>query len=241
MSSETAAPVPRPWGYRATLIWLLLTAGVSVVVSTAVLSYFSRASLERSADPLTNGPLLAQITLVSTIVQVAMTALAARLAGWRATEYLGWAVPGAGIALVATAITAVFVLGYDALTYFLHRDVVTSFQTEAYRSAQTAGKVPQLWLSFVILAPLGEELLFRGFLFRGWVQTSRDVVPGIAFISALWAVIHVQYDWFGMLQIFLIGLILGWARWRSGSTLLTFLLHGLINAWAMIETVAALG
>ncbi len=28
-------------------------------------------------------------------------------------------------------------------------------------------------------------------------------------ISALFAAIHVQYDWFGILQVFLIGLLLG--------------------------------
>jgi hypothetical protein len=30
-------------------------------------------------------------------------------------------------------------------------------------------------------------------------------------------------------------------RWRSGSTLLTFVLHGAMNAWATIETTLALG
>ena len=56
-------------------------------------------------------------------------------------------------------------------------------------------------------------------------------------ISALWAVIHTQYDWYGIFQIFLIGLLLGWVRWRSGSTLLTIVLHALINAWATLQTI----
>jgi membrane protease YdiL (CAAX protease family) len=36
-----------------------------------------------------------------------------------------------------------------------------------------------------------------------------------------------------------IGLVLGWLRWRSGSTLLTILCHSLINLGATIETVIA--
>ena len=40
-----------------------------------------------------------------------------------------------------------------------------------------------------------------------------------------------------MLQVFVFGLLLGWMRWRSGSTLLTMLLHGLINLEATFETV----
>jgi membrane protease YdiL (CAAX protease family) len=39
-----------------------------------------------------------------------------------------------------------------------------------------------------------------------------------------------------MAQIFLFGLLLGFMRWASGSTLLTILLHALINLEGMIET-----
>jgi hypothetical protein len=53
----------------------------------------------------------------------------------------------------------------------------------------------------------------------------------------LWAALHVQYDWTGILQIFIIGLFLGWMRWRSGSTLLTLLLHALFNLEGTLETV----
>jgi len=56
-------------------------------------------------------------------------------------------------------------------------------------------------------------------------------------ISLAWAALHIQYDWAGMLQIFVVGLFLGWIRWRSGSTLLTFLLHVLFNLEATAETV----
>ncbi len=59
-------------------------------------------------------------------------------------------------------------------------------------------------------------------------------------ISALLAVIHVQYDWFGILQVFLTGLLFGWVRWRSGSTRSRFVLHGLMNAWATVETIIKL-
>jgi hypothetical protein len=89
----------------------------------------------------------------------------------------------------------------------------------------------------IIIAPAGEELLFRGFLFRGFVRSERSAWPGIVAISLLWAALHVQYDFAGMLQIFVVGLFLGWVRWRSGSTLLTFLLHALFNLEGTVETV----
>jgi membrane protease YdiL (CAAX protease family) len=94
-----------------------------------------------------------------------------------------------------------------------------------------------LLIGAVIVAPAGEEIMFRGFLFRGWVRSDRAAWPAIVVISVLWAALHVQYDWSGILQIFVIGLFLGWMRWRSGSTLLTLLLHGLFNVEGSLETV----
>ena len=38
-----------------------------------------------------------------------------------------------------------------------------------------------------------------------------------------------EYNWFGLLQVFIIGLLLSWIRWRSGSTLLTMVLHAIAN------------
>jgi len=74
-------------------------------------------------------------------------------------------------------------------------------------------------------------------LFRGWARSPLTVWPAIVVISALWAGLHVQYDWTGVVQIFVVGLFLGWMRWRSGSTLLTFLLHALFNLEGTLETL----
>ncbi len=45
-------------------------------------------------------------------------------------------------ALIAIAIMIVFLLGYDALTYLIGRDVVTPFQVDTYRSARDGGTLP---------------------------------------------------------------------------------------------------
>jgi membrane protease YdiL (CAAX protease family) len=82
--------------------------------------------------------------------------------------------------------------------------------------------------------------LFRGFLFRGWLQQPRDAWAVIIITSLLWAFIHVQYDWYVIAQIFIFGLLLGWMRWATGSTTLTILLHALINTEGMLETLVDL-
>jgi len=87
------------------------------------------------------------------------------------------------------------------------------------------------------VAPAGEEIMFRGFLFRGWARSERSAWPAIVAISVLWAALHLQYDWTGMLQILVIGLVLGWMRLRSGSVVLTFVLHALFNLEGTLETM----
>jgi hypothetical protein len=57
-------------------------------------------------------------------------------------------------------------------------------------------------------------------------------------LTLLWSAMHMQYDWFGISQVFLTGLVLAWLRWLSGSTALTIVLHMLVNLEATIETVA---
>jgi membrane protease YdiL (CAAX protease family) len=91
------------------------------------------------------------------------------------------------------------------------------------------------FLAVTVVAPITEEIAFRGFLFRGLSSTWLGVAGTMVLTSVAWAAMHVQYDWVTLGQIFLIGLLLGWLRWASGSTLLTILLHMLANLAATIQ------
>ncbi len=90
--------------------------------------------------------------------------------------------------------------------------MVTAFQLQSYTTAATEGWLPAMAVAAIVIAPAGEEMLFRGFLFRGWARPERFAWVAIVAISVVWAGLHVQYDWTGMLQIFVIGLFLGWIR-----------------------------
>jgi hypothetical protein len=125
---------------------------------------------------------------------------------------------------------------FDVLLYATGHDLVPPFQVEAYQSAKDAGWLLGLMLAIVVVAPVGEELAFRGFLYRGLARPGWEI-QAIVIIALLWALLHIQYDWFGMAQVFAAGLMLGWFRWASGSTTLTIMMHVLINAEAMLETL----
>ena len=87
--------------------------------------------------------------------------------------------------------------------------MVTPFQLQSYTTAASQGWLAAMWIAAVIMAPAGEEVIFRGFLFRGWARSDRSTWPAIVVISLLWAALHVQYDWAGIAQIFVVGLYLG--------------------------------
>lgn len=90
--------------------------------------------------------------------------------------------------------------------------------------------LPLLCLSVIIVAPITEELFFRGFLHRGWAPSWLGVSGTIVVLtSALWTTLHQQYNWLGILSILFMGLLFGWVRERSGTTTLTILLHALNN------------
>ena len=80
------------------------------------------------------------------------------------------------------------------------------------------------------------DFLRVGDLVRGQ-REHRLGVPGAIFLSSLaWTSLHLQYDWFFFGEVFCIGLLLGYFRYRTGSTWLTIVLHGLNNTAATIQT-----
>lgn len=220
-----------------TIAWTVATVIAVAIASVVAIAFWFPDAIVDSPEFVKDARAFGVLFMVTVVAEVAVLIAAARLAGWHATDYLGLVRPDRREALLAFASVGTLVLALDALTYLLGKDVVTPFQIELYKNAAASNSLPLMWATLVVAAPVGEEILFRGFLYRGWAQTSRSVVPAIVVISAFWAIIHTQYDWFGIFQVFLIGLLLGWVRWRSGSTLLTIALHGLLNAWATLQTL----
>jgi membrane protease YdiL (CAAX protease family) len=87
------------------------------------------------------------------------------------------------------------------------------------------------WVTVAMAIPVIEEILFRGLLF-GAFQKWWGVTGAIPASAFLFACIHLQL--FGFLQLFFVGLILGWARSKSGSLGLPVLIHALNNSLATV-------
>jgi len=86
----------------------------------------------------------------------------------------------------------------------------------------------------IVLAPLAEELVFRGLLF-GRLEDAIGVVAAVLITAALFSVMHLQYRHTQLVLVFLDGLVFGVARASTGSVLLTALLHAVGNALAVYQ------
>jgi len=90
------------------------------------------------------------------------------------------------------------------------------------------------FLMVVIGAPIVEEFLFRGFLFSQLKTTKLGIHGSIILTSLIWTSIHLQYDLFLLIPIFLLGLFLGYLMHKYNSLYLVIIVHAVHNLQATL-------
>lgn len=88
-----------------------------------------------------------------------------------------------------------------------------------------------VFIAIAVLAPLAEELLFRGFIFRGMRQ-KLPFWPAALIVSLLFALAHGQVN--VGLDVFALSIVLCWLREKTGSLWPGIILHASKNALALI-------
>lgn len=217
-----------PERYRGPSVLLLL---VLVLVVASVLT----APFGSDATALLLGE--GELTLGGAIVLLAATQVALLLVSWlfvlRPGALIGWpswAGPDPGGALRAG-------LGWGLVAWLgatvASAGVVVILEELGLaiepQAAEQALEVVDPWLAvltIVILAPIAEELFFRGVVFNAWL---REGGPKLAYLgsAALFAVIHVSLV--AVVPIFLLGLALAWVYRRTGNLLAPIAMHAVVN------------
>jgi membrane protease YdiL (CAAX protease family) len=152
---------------------------------------------------------------------IAVLWIAVRMAGRQLSEYLALNWPRRNDLVEALIVVAILWM----------LEIATSTGVEPVNFYEAFGGIAGLFLflvSLTIAAPIMEEFLCRGFMFRGWSQSFLGPTGSIVLISAVWAASH-QTSWWGRFWIFVSGLALGYLRWRSHSTWLAVICHSAIN------------
>jgi membrane protease YdiL (CAAX protease family) len=245
----TIAPArhePRTLGFWLTAMWGLLIIVAFFVGQLTPIGYF----LLRHDGPLNSLALFqaALIQIASSSLTVSLSAImgvpgvlipayfAIRYTRIPFVEYMGlrwtnWKNFAFGIVGMV-----VILGGWELISQATGREETSSsFMVDLLRTAQGDGTVWLLVIAFCVAAPISEELLARGFLYRGWSDSPLRVPGGIILSSLVWTGLHLQYDWYALLNVLSLGLWFGYLRYRTNSTYLTMVLHGLNNLAATVQ------
>lgn len=69
----------------------------------------------------------------------------------------------------------------------------------------------------VLIGPIMEEVVFRGFIFTTVVKTRLGFIGAAVITSALWTMLHYHYKWQLLIVLFIFGCGLAFVVWRTGS------------------------
>ena len=157
-------------------------------------------------------------------------------AGWKGAR-------GQTLRLVPPQTDWLTALGYGVLLIVLIGPIEILFYRLADIPLFTDGRwileglrSPYWWaviLAAVVLAPLWEEVTFRGFLLSALAKTRLGFWPAALLSSGLWTVLHMGYSWPGLASVFLAGMGLSWVMLRTGSMRAVVVAHAVINAFSL--------
>lgn len=232
-------PQPRTW---PAILWTI--AGAAALLLSQVLGLLAFLGWQRLNHPhtpllvqslLKSGAAISIITFVSSLVLLLAFLGFTRVRTHAVRLYLGLRLPSLrdlGIWIAAMAAILV-VTGFAASKFEDPRAL--DFMRGMFTSAQQDHLLWLLAITVTVIAPIGEEITFRGFLFKT-IELRFGVIAAIVTTALGWAALHIQYGFASIASIFVIGLLLGAARHYSRSLILTMILHAIWNGMALASS-----
>jgi membrane protease YdiL (CAAX protease family) len=236
-----------PWGWLDLLIFVGITFLGTFLISVVLVAVFasfgiSPATLQKSANEKSLFLIINQTILSLGLLSYLATHLRAhyrapfwRTIGWRPIEtgriprrivYLSLILGGFSLSLLIQLASA-------ALQNKTKMPIETFFQDR--RSALL------LMLMGVLLAPLVEETIFRGYIYPV-VARSFGIRAGIVITGTMFGLLHAPQLWGGWGQIallILVGIVFTAARAVSRTVLASYLLHVSYNSFLFIAFLVA--
>ncbi len=237
-----ADSAPRVWKFWGTMLWglLIFVAMFAGQIGSAVFLVawrgepISMASLQLVGRDPHAIALSVLAGLPATLVAVW---LAIRVKGGSFIDYLALRRPSWKQLLLGAVGLVLIVVIWETMSRALGREATPGIMTELLKSGRDKGAAIALVLAFSVAAPVSEEVLARGFLYRGWSESFLRVPGAIILSSLVWTAVHLQYDLYFLAEVFSIGLWFGYMRYRGQSLWLTIALHALNNLTAVLLTM----
>ena len=152
-------------------------------------------------------------------------------------QSLGWRMPRIGDAVTSLAFGPVLAIGLGLLgTAMRTPQIPLPFENMLSSPALIA----LFGLLVVLIGPLCEELAFRGFILPLLARTF-GAAAGIVVTGILFGTLHgFEYpDWRPVVLVAVAGMVFGWRRYRTGSTVNSSLMHAGFNLMQFVALLAA--
>jgi membrane protease YdiL (CAAX protease family) len=226
-SGDAAVPSRGAWGFWATLAWFSVCLAAWWGFSPLEHALLDGTALGRLIG--TNFALGALNVLVGFAVPLLVLVAAVRMRGSSVRDYFGWLRPRGADVLLGIALALALQFVYYAFFYVAGADItgaaIAQWREEAAAGTPHWWPLLLLWPS-VLCAPLVEESVFRGFLWRGWAQSPLGPAATWLLTSVVFAAFHIPIlmergavgAGVALVQDFLLGLAFGWVRWRGGTS-----------------------
>lgn len=233
---------PRVWKFFGTSVWGLVLFAAMFAGQIAGVAYFVIVNgdpfdINSMMNVAANGRVISLSVITGLPAILLMLWVATRWSGVPFADYLAlrwpsWRMLGAGVGGLVLLLAA-----WEVISRLAGHESSPGFMVDVLKTAERDGALWLLVIAFCVAAPLTEELLARGFLYRGWSESFLRPFGAILLSSAVWTAMHMQYNWFFLAQVFSIGLLFGYLRYRTNSLWLTVILHGINNLAATIQTL----
>ncbi len=122
--------------------------------------------------------------------------------------------------------------GYTWLVSSLGQEALIPEQEYIEEMFEEAIYKPLLYFDIVVITPIVEEIVFRGFILAG-LTLALGNIRGMVISSALFTLVHWDFDI--MPIIFVSGMLIAWLYMRTGSLWPPIAMHALTNAVATVQ------
>jgi len=236
---------PTPWTQRQMIVGAAATLVPWLVFSLGSTFYFgSSTTTTKPPSPLLDAiggvvlfvisALLEAVFLIAPLVVVFSRRLPRvsfrermRWLGFRSTPL----VPALGVIVVGLVIGLGGSLLYSQLITYFHLPLQTNSETLLQQGKSAPLTVLGALAAAALVAPLCEEVFFRSFVFVGLLKRM-PLWPSILLSAIIFGVAHADLG--SLVPLFIIGLALAWARWRTDSIWPGMVIHAVNNTAAAL-------
>jgi membrane protease YdiL (CAAX protease family) len=244
--TEARAASNAPWNPWWGVLYVLLIFYASQIVAALVLSIYPLTqhwSHQRAAD-WANSTVAAQFIFITIAEGAVLLGLYVFLRIYkRGFAAIGWRrfrLKDLGYGLIAAPVYfLLYGLTVGVASHFISGLNVNQHQEIGFDNVSGAWQLGLTFISLVVLPPLTEEILVRGFLYTS-LKKAMPVIWAVIATSALFAVAHLPEGGSGgplyiaAIDTFILSLVLIYLREKSGSLWPCIILHSIKNGIAFL-------